>query len=335
MFITPCKQQKQKQIFGTPLNVPASPFLKQLGYGTGVQVFRFERQPDATGSTKSPWALKCLSRRHNNDPDSKTMISSRLLEEADILRSLNHPNIVGFRGLKKLQDGRDTLIMEECSASLGDLLEERHDDKLGPLPADQMRKVCLDMCEALKYLHDTVHLLHGDIKSFNVLIKNDFEICKLCDFGVSLPLNADGYIDLVKKPDAKYIGTGCWCAPEALIDDNVQSISSKADIFSFGLVLYECIACVPPHTYATDDGDTDDVEKTEDSDANESSDLEDEDGFDFEALMGTRPPLPVVESLDKEYNMLIEIFYLCTNEAPEDRPTAGCLADALKTYFSQ
>lgn len=39
-----------------------------------------------------------------------------------------------------------------------------------------------------------------------ILIKNDFEICKLCDFGVSLPLNADGYIDLVKKPDAKYIG---------------------------------------------------------------------------------------------------------------------------------
>lgn len=115
--------------------------------------------------------------------------------------------------------------MEECSTSLGNLLEERHEDKLGPLPVNQMKKVCHDLCEALAYLHDTVHLLHGDIKSFNVsvcyecfeldfettsslqiLIKNDFEICKLCDFGVSLPLNADGYIDLIKKPDAKYVG---------------------------------------------------------------------------------------------------------------------------------
>lgn len=58
--------------------------------------------------------------------------------------------------------------MEECSTSLGDLLEERHDDKLGALPVAQMRKVCQDLCEALKYLHDTAHLLHGDIKSFNV-----------------------------------------------------------------------------------------------------------------------------------------------------------------------
>ncbi len=51
----------------------------------GIQVFRFERPPDATGSTKSPWALKCLSRRHNTS-DSKNLISSRLLQEADILR---------------------------------------------------------------------------------------------------------------------------------------------------------------------------------------------------------------------------------------------------------
>lgn len=116
------------------------------------------------------------------------MISKRLLQEADILRyvfrclfkeiirsklfqfsrSLSHPNIVGFRGLKKLQDGRDTLIMEECTISLGDMLEERHESKAGPLPAIQMRKVCTDMCDALDYLHNTAHLLHGDIKSYNV-----------------------------------------------------------------------------------------------------------------------------------------------------------------------
>lgn len=83
---------------------------------------------------------------------------------------MNHPNIVGFRGLKKLQDGRDTLMMEECTASLGDILEDRHELKSGPLPFLQMKKVCEDMCNALDYLHNTAHLLHGDIKSFNVSI---------------------------------------------------------------------------------------------------------------------------------------------------------------------
>lgn len=108
-MFTPCKQQKRNQIFGTPLNLPSSPMLKQLGYGTGklskffviislsefkfhlyligIQVFRFERAPDAaTGSTKSPWALKCLSRVQHNVGDNKKIISQRLLEEADILR---------------------------------------------------------------------------------------------------------------------------------------------------------------------------------------------------------------------------------------------------------
>lgn len=54
----------------------------------------------------------------------------------------------------------------------------------------------LDVCKALDYLHTQALILHGDLKSFNVLIKGDFELCKLCDFGVSVPLNAEGYLDL-------------------------------------------------------------------------------------------------------------------------------------------
>lgn len=163
------------------------------------------------------------------------------------------------------------------------------------------------------------------------MIKKDFEICKLCDFGVSLPLNADGYIDLIKKPDAKYVGTGVWCAPEALIDDNEESISSKADIFSFGLVLYECIACVPPHSFMADTS-TEENEKSseQNEDKDEDSSDQEDDGFDFEALMGTRPPLPFVDELADDYNTLIEIFYVCTNESPEERPSAKCLVNALK-----
>lgn len=95
-------------------------------------------------------------------------------------------------------------------------------------------------------------------------------------------------------------------------------------------MLYECIACVPPHTYASDDTDTVDDDTNEESNEDESSDLEDEECFDFEALMGTRPALPFIESLSNDYNMLIEIFFLCTSEAPEDRPSAACLNSALK-----
>lgn len=50
-------------------------------------------------------------------------------------------------------------------------------------------QVAEDIASALKYLHEEKKLLHGDLKSANILIKGDFEIAKLCDFGVTLHLD--------------------------------------------------------------------------------------------------------------------------------------------------
>lgn len=161
-------------------------------------------------------------------------------------RSLDHPNIVGYRGSKTLNDDRVILAMEQCDTSLGDLIEQRDELSAGPLEPSKILKVCLDVCNALNYLHTKANLLHGDLKSYNVLIKNSFEHCKLCDFGVSVPLNNDGFIDLEKNPKAKYIGTDIYSAPE-VFHAPLQDISSKCDIFSFGLIIFECLTLKPPH----------------------------------------------------------------------------------------
>lgn len=161
-------------------------------------------------------------------------------------RSLNHPNIVGYRATKTLPQNQVVLAMETCDTSLGDLIEQRDDMAAGPLEPMKLRKLCLDICNALEYLHKEAFILHGDIKSYNVLIKNSFEHCKLCDFGVSVPLNEDGYIDMEKSPSAKYIGTELYSAPEVFVHPP-EDISSKADIFSFGLVIFECLTLKVPH----------------------------------------------------------------------------------------
>lgn len=99
--------------------------------------------------------------------------------------------------------------MELCAISLGDLLENRYEEKPAKaLEVWKINKLGLDISNALNYLHTEMLLIHGDIKSFNILIKGDFAICKLCDFGVTVKIKADGLLDFDDNPKAHYTGTG-------------------------------------------------------------------------------------------------------------------------------
>lgn len=359
------------------------------------------------------------------------------------MKNLDHPNIVGYRGFDSLEAGKEYIAMEYCNTSLGDLLQTRYDEGLGPLEARKIQRMSLDTLNALDYLHTEALILHGDLKSFNILVKNDFEICKLCDFGVSLPLTKEGFLDLDKKKDAQYVGTGIWSAPEVLEED-VTLISSKADIFSFGLVVYETITLLPPHTFTgmldesiassadyavmksiirgnadgkptnrkldvsevivlddetedekdvsvtvkkrklskpvegeqppkkvasaepdsttdsqvitvpddsitlvddsaitieddDDDDEEEDEENEDDEDEEEAEDEEEEeeeydeeeegDYLDYGRL-GTRPAIPDGIQLPDDYNFILEVFYVCTQEDYEARPSARTLLDA-------
>lgn len=155
--------------------------------------------------------------------------------------------------------------METCDTSLGDLIEQRDELNAGPLEPSKIMKVCIDVCNALDYLHTKANLLHGDLKSYNVLIKNSFEQCKLCDFGVSLPLNSEGFVDLEKNPDARYVGTDIYSAPEVFYAPP-QDISSKCDIFSFGLIIFECLTLRPPHYEHLQDGNISSMSTADDND---------------------------------------------------------------------
>lgn len=64
-------------------------------------------------------------------------------------------------------------------------------------------------------MHHTAHILHGDIKSYNVLVSADYKIVKLCDFGVSLPLT-NSLEMCTSNENFTYVGTECWSAPEII-----------------------------------------------------------------------------------------------------------------------
>ncbi|NXN92227.1 TOPK kinase, partial [Rhinopomastus cyanomelas] len=264
------------------VTIPASPFMQKLGYGTGVNVYLMKRSP--RGLSRSPWAVKKINSKCNKNQQS--IYQQRLNEEAKILKDLQHPNIVGYRAFAKANDGSMCLAMEfGGEKSLNDLIEERHSKHLGPFPAATIFKVALSMARGLKYLHNDKKLLHGDIKSSNVVIKGDFEAIKICDVGVSLPLDENM---TVSDPEMSYIGTEPWKPKEALQDDGV--ITDKADIFSFGLTLWEMMTLSVPHLNLGED-------------TGDEEDSFNEDSFDEEAYysaLGTRPALNM-EELDSSY----------------------------------
>lgn len=312
-FKTPRRlSEKRKSVLSTPcINIPTSPFMQKLGYGTGVNVYLMKRSP--RGLSHSPWAVKKVNSICNDH--YRSIYQKRLTDEAKILKNLHHPNIVGYRAFTEASDGSMCLAMEYGGEkSLNDLIEERYKHSQGPFPASIILKVALNMARGLKYLHQEKKLLHGDIKSSNVVIKGDFETIKICDVGVSLSLDENM---TVTDPEASYIGTEPWKPKEALEEKGI--ITDKADIFAFGLTLWEMMTLSIPHVNITDDDDNEDT-------------TFDESEFDDEAYyeaLGTRPPINMDE-LDESYQKAIELFSVCTNEDPTARPSAAHIVEVLE-----
>ena len=187
------------------------------------------------------------------------------------------------------------------------------------------------MASALHYLHTDKHILHGDIKSGNVLIVGDCDTAKLCDFGVTVPLDNEG-----KAMKGKvYVGTEAWSPREVIMGDQV--ITTKADMFAFGLVIFEMISLHSPHIDKLDGMEGDEDEEDFDEEEGEAA---------FMAALGTRPPLPDSVDLDNTYRLVafdaclfvndnpcrrvLEIFFSCTEILADKRPSAAEVLELLE-----
>ncbi|KZC13300.1 Lymphokine-activated killer T-cell-originated protein kinase, partial [Dufourea novaeangliae] len=321
----------------TPIKIPASPFLEQIGYGCGVSVFCLERSPKV-GFSRSPWAIKKRNRRVE---EGKTY-NERIRFEAELLRKLNHPNIIGFRAFTEVSrgDGVDPcLAMEKLDASLGDKIEQKLDAAEDPFPAKDILKITYEIVKGLEYLHHTAHILHGDMKSYNVLVSEDYNRVKLCDFGVSVPLTESLELD-ASKGDFMYIGTECWSAPEIIHEDG--PVTNKADIWACGLVVWEMIALSTPHLetlendYSCFDDSVTEIHMENHTEVAEHiKNMDDSVIFLNEMInskYGTRPELPAI-NLGKEYDRILELFFACTTMDYKVRPTAIGLVKYFENYI--
>ena len=196
--------------------------LEIIGVGGMGEVYRAR-----DSRLKRDVALKVLSEAFARDPDRM----ARFQREAEVLASLNHPNIAHIYGVE-----HRALIME---------LVEGESPK-GPLAFEEAWNIVLQIADALDYAHEK-GIVHRDLKPANVKVTAE-GVVKLLDFGLAKALrepasaNSDSTISATVTMGGTetgvVLGTAAYMAPEQA---SGRSVDRRADIWSWGVLLYELV----------------------------------------------------------------------------------------------
>lgn len=180
-------------------------------------------------------ALKVIAEEGAADPARR----ERLEREARALAALNHPNIAGIHGIEEAQWGpafpaTTAIVMELVE---GETLAERL--RRGALPIDEALRLGGQIAEALDEAHQR-GIVHRDLKPANIKITASGTV-KVLDFGLAKmladPSHAEPTVTNLTAA-AVVLGTAAYMAPEQA---QGKPVDTRADIWAFGVVLYEMV----------------------------------------------------------------------------------------------
>lgn len=163
---------------------------------------------------------------------------ARFRREAQVLASLNHPNVAAIYGLEEC-DGVIALILELVP---GPTIADRVAS--GPIPIDEALPIARQIAEALEVAHER-GIVHRDIKPANIKVTEEGSV-KVLDFGLAKIL-ADDSVEadlshsptLIKGTQAGVIlGTAAYMSPEQA---RGKTVDKRADVWAFGCVLFEML----------------------------------------------------------------------------------------------
>lgn len=183
-------------------------------------------------------AIKAIAEGVSADPSRM----ARFREEARIIAQLNHPHIAQIHQLLE-EDGRTYLVLEHVR---GRPLRAAVEDLTGA--PDEILRLMLQIAEALASAH--AHgIVHRDLKPDNVLVTEE-GAAKVLDFGIAYvaPRTADASAPTLVgavaggSGEAAMAGTPGYMSPEQC---RGEAVDARADVFSFGCVLYECLTGRP------------------------------------------------------------------------------------------
>jgi serine/threonine protein kinase len=174
-------------------------------------------------------AVKILRNVHEN-----TQQYEEFLQEVSIMRKVRHKNIVQFIGACTRKPNLFIVFEYMSGGSVYDYLRQ-----VGGLKMSTILKVATEVCRGMDYLHKR-KILHRDLKAANLLM-DEGGVVKIADFGVARVMDTQGVM-------TAETGTYRWMAPE-VIEHNPYN--NKADVFSFGIVLWELLTGKVPYADMT------------------------------------------------------------------------------------
>lgn len=181
-----------------------------------------------------PVAIKRLSTTLTSDNEE---IHARFKLEARAIAVLRHPHILQIYDFD-IENSRPYMVMEFIEGQ--NLKEYLYD--LGAtgrtLSWEEVIRIAVRVADALDYAHQR-HMIHRDVKPANIMLGNDGGVF-LSDFGLVRLLDQPGLTQT-----GRLIGTLEYMAPEQVRGDG-ELIDHRADIYSFGCVIYEMITGRPP-----------------------------------------------------------------------------------------
>ncbi|KAK8972486.1 hypothetical protein V6N11_018847 [Hibiscus sabdariffa] len=243
------------------------------------------------------------------------VITSKAVDEFQaeiaVLSKVRHRNLVSLLGYS-IEGNERILVYEYLSqGALSKHLFHWKSLELEPLSWKRRLNIALDVARGMEYLHILAHqsFIHRDLKSSNILLGDDFR-AKVSDFGL-VKLAPDGEKSVVTR----LAGTFGYLAPEYAV---TGKITTKADVFSFGVVLMELVTGM----MALDDGRPEETQYLAAWFWHIKSDKE-------KLRAAIDPTLDIKDETFESVSIIAELAGHCTAREPSQRPDMGHAVNVL------
>ncbi|MCK6551097.1 serine/threonine protein kinase, partial [Myxococcota bacterium] len=237
-------------------------------------------------------ALKIL----RSDLTTNEHVRERFRREAEIIGKLRHPNTIQLIDYGETDDGMAVMVMELLvGRPLNDRLRES-----GPMPLVDALTVGIEVASSLAEAH-LLGLVHRDLKPANIFL---VEVAgqthaKVLDFGIARILDEEA---TRLTSTGQVFGTPRYMSPEQAL--STGEVDARSDIYSLGLIIYECIVGQPPFVAQT--------------------------SIQYLSAHSTQTPPKLRDHYADAPEALEQLVDACLAKDPEDRPqTADAVVEAL------